>query len=85
VKEILKAYPHATDAEAVRSAKDTIREFSFAWSTWNWARLQSKNGKNKAFVYYFDRRTPASPDGSGHSQVIVQATPAAGILNGRKY
>ncbi len=70
VEEILKAYPHATDAEAMRSAKDAIREFSFAWSTWNWARLQSKNGKNKAFIYYFDRRTPASPDGSSHGAEI---------------
>jgi para-nitrobenzyl esterase len=70
VEEILKAYPHATDAEATRSAKDCIREFSFAWSTWNWARLQSKNGKNKAFVYYFDRRTPASPNGSSHGAEI---------------
>jgi len=70
VDEILKAYPHATDAEAVRSAKDTIREFSFAWSTWNWARLQSKNGKNKVFVYYFDHRTPASPDGSSHAAEV---------------
>ncbi len=69
-EEILKAYPHATDAEAMRSAKDAIREFSFAWSTWNWARLQSKYGKNKAFVYYFDHRTTASPDGSSHGAEI---------------
>jgi para-nitrobenzyl esterase len=69
-EEILKAYPHATDAEAIRSAKDAIREFSFAWSTWNWARLQSKNGKHKAFVYYFDHRTPASPDGSSHAAEV---------------
>jgi para-nitrobenzyl esterase len=68
--EILKAYPHATNAEAIRSAKDTIREFSFAWSTWNWARLQSKNGKNKAYVYYFDHRTSASPDGSSHAAEV---------------
>jgi para-nitrobenzyl esterase len=69
-EEILKAYPHATDAEAIRSAKDAIREFSFAWSTWNWARLQSQKGRNRAFVYYFDHRTPASPDGSSHAAEI---------------
>ncbi len=69
-EETLKAYPHATDAEAVRSAKDAIREFSFAWPTWNWARLQSKYGRNKAFVYYFDRCTPASPDGSSHGAEV---------------
>jgi para-nitrobenzyl esterase len=69
-EEIVKAYPHATDAEAVRSAKDGIREASFTWPTWNWARLQSKKGRNKAFVYYFDRRTPASPDGSSHGAEV---------------
>jgi para-nitrobenzyl esterase len=66
----LKAYPHATGAEAMRSAKDAIREASFAWPTWNWARLQSKNGKNKVFVYYFDQRTPATPDGSSHAAEV---------------
>jgi para-nitrobenzyl esterase len=69
-EEIMKAYSHATDAEAIRSAKDAIREASFAWPTWNWARLQSKNGKKMVFVYYFDHRTPASPDGSSHAAEI---------------
>jgi para-nitrobenzyl esterase len=68
IDTILQAYPHATDAEAMRSAKDTYREASFAWSTWNWARLQAKNGKHKGFIYYFDRRTPASPNGSSHAE-----------------
>jgi para-nitrobenzyl esterase len=70
VGEILKAYPHATDAEAIRSAKDIIREASFAWSTWNWARFQSKSGKNPAFVYYFDHRTSASAQGANHGAEI---------------
>ena len=63
----LKAYPHATDAEATRSSKDIMRDSTFAWPTWAWAKLQSKNGKNKAFVYYFDHRTPASPEGANHA------------------
>lgn len=67
---ILEAYPHATDAEALRSSKDIMRETAFAWPTWAWATLQSRNGKNKAFVYYFDHRTPASPDGAGHGSEI---------------
>jgi para-nitrobenzyl esterase len=69
-EEILKAYPHATDAEATRSAQDIVRETLFAWPTWAWARLQSRNGKNKAFVYYFDHRNPASPDGADHASEI---------------
>ena len=67
---ILKAYPHATDAEAARSSRDIFRESAFAWHTWAWARLQSQKGKNKAFVYYFDHRTPASPDGANHGAEI---------------
>jgi para-nitrobenzyl esterase len=67
---ILKAYPHATDAEATRAAKDLMRESTFAWPTWAWAKMQSIKGKNKAFVYYFDRRTPASPDGANHAAEI---------------
>lgn len=67
VDALMQVYPHATDAEAMRSAKDTYREASFAWSTWNWARLHAKNGRHNAFVYYFDRRTPSSPNGSSHA------------------
>ena len=67
---ILKAYPYATDAEATKSAKDIMRDSTFAWPTWTWAKLQSRHGKNKAFVYYFDHRTPASPEGANHAAEI---------------
>jgi para-nitrobenzyl esterase len=67
---ILKAYPHATDAEASQSSKDIFRDSAFAWPTWTWARLQSKMGAGKAFVYYFDHRTPFSPDGASHAAEI---------------
>jgi len=68
---LLKAYPHSTDAEAARSSADVFREFAFAWPTWAWARMQSRMGKGKAFVYYFDHRTPSSPDGSNHGDEIT--------------
>jgi len=67
VDAILKAYPHATEAEATRSAKDLFRESSFAWPTWAWAVLHSRNGKEKVFAYYFDHRTPTSPEGANHA------------------
>jgi para-nitrobenzyl esterase len=67
---ILKAYPHATDAEATRSAQNILRETIFAWPSWAWARLESRNGKNKVFVYYFDHRTATMPDGSDHASEI---------------
>ncbi len=67
---LLKVYPHATDDEALQSAKDIFRDTTFAWPTWAWATLQSRNGKNKAFVYYFDHRTANSPGGAGHGSEI---------------
>ncbi len=67
---ILKAYPHATNAEAARASADVFREFAFAWPTWAWARMQSQKGKGKAFVYYYDHRTPASPDGANHGAEV---------------
>jgi para-nitrobenzyl esterase len=66
----LKAYPHATDAEATRSNQDIMRESVFAWPSWAWAKLQSRNGKNKVFVYYFDHRTSTMPDGADHASEI---------------
>ncbi len=55
---ILAAYPAGSDAEALRSARDLMRDSTFAWSTWTWARLQSQKGHGKAFVYYFNHRPP---------------------------
>jgi para-nitrobenzyl esterase len=68
---IFGAYPHATDAEAARSTNNIFRESAFAWPTWAWAMLQSQKGKGKAYVYYFDHRTPQSPNGSGHGSEIA--------------
>jgi para-nitrobenzyl esterase len=68
---ILKVYPHATDKEAHRSTKDVFRETAFAWHTWAWAKLQSQKGKSKAYAYYFDYRTPATPDGANHAAEIA--------------
>jgi para-nitrobenzyl esterase len=66
----LKAYPHAMEAEATRSAQDILRESIFAWPSWAWAKLQAKTGKNKVFMYYFDHRTATMPDGSDHASEI---------------
>jgi para-nitrobenzyl esterase len=63
---ILGAYAHADNKEAYLATKQLLRDTSFGWQAYTWARLQSTNGKAKAFVYYFDRPTPATPDGTGH-------------------
>jgi len=67
---VLAAYPHATDDQAARAAKDLFRDSTFAWGTWAWARLQSEKGKGKAYVYYFDHKTPQSPNGANHAAEI---------------
>ena len=59
--KILAAYPAGSDAEALRSSRDLFRDSAFAWNTWSWARLQSKSGKGKIYVYYFSHR-PQYPD-----------------------
>ena len=66
---ILNVYPHATDAEAARSAIELSRDSMFGWSTWTWARLQSGKARGKAFEYYFDYHAPDA-DGSGHGSDV---------------
>jgi para-nitrobenzyl esterase len=67
---ILAAYPHANPAEATSAASHLARESTFAWHTWAWALLQSEKGKGKAYLYYFDHRTPRTPNGAGHGSEI---------------
>ena len=64
---ILKAYPHATPAEAFKAAKDVFRETEFAWNTWTWANEERRKGTNKMYLYYFDRRSASAHDGSSHA------------------
>jgi para-nitrobenzyl esterase len=60
--DLLKAYP--VDSNMVpKTARDLARDAAFGWHTWSWARLQSKIGKSKAYLYYFDQH-PDYPEGS---------------------
>jgi para-nitrobenzyl esterase len=56
--KILAAYPADSDAQAARSSRDLFRDTTFAWNTWAWARLQSKTGKGRVYLYYFSHRPP---------------------------
>jgi para-nitrobenzyl esterase len=76
---ILAAYPHATEAEASAAARNLMRESTFAWHTWAWAMLQSDKGRGKAFVYYYDHRTPQQPNGAGHGSEIVYVFRTLGV------
>jgi para-nitrobenzyl esterase len=79
---ILAAYPHATVAEASQSSRNIFRDATFAWHTWAWALLQSKHGAGKAYVYYFDHRTPQSPNGAGHAAEIPYVFRTLGKFSG---
>lgn len=68
---ILGVYPHATKTQATQSSRDIVGDVLFGWPTWTWARLQTEKGTHPAFVYYFDHRTPRSPEGAGHAAEIV--------------
>ncbi len=68
---VLGAYPARTDAEANLWSKHLFRDAVFAWPTWAWARLQARTGQGGVYAYYFDHRTPFSPDGAGHASEIA--------------
>jgi len=68
---ILAAYPHATAAEAEQASEDLFfRDTALAWKTWDWARLQSQKGHDKAYLYYFDRSSALEPLGPAHTEEI---------------
>ncbi len=61
----LKLYPAGTDEEANASQLAAFRD-ELGWVMRNWARLQTKTGKSKAYLYYFTHEPPtaqASPRG----------------------
>src|SRR6478735_5605340 len=66
---ILRAYPHATEGEAVRATRHVRNDTSFAWNMWTWAREQSKQGKGKVFSYYYNNHGPQA-EGSGHGSDV---------------
>jgi para-nitrobenzyl esterase len=55
----LKLYPHATEAEAVRSTAESSRDGTF-WHMRQYADLQAERG-NRAWLYYFTQNPPAKP------------------------
>src|SRR5690606_20961117 len=55
----LKLYPHATEAEALRSTAENSRDGTF-WHMRQFADLQAALG-NQAWLYYFTQNPPAEP------------------------
>lgn len=56
----LKLYPAGTDDEAFTSQLAAFRD-ELGWVMRQWATLQSKTGKSKAYLYYFTHEPPERP------------------------
>ncbi|MGE0019750.1 MAG: carboxylesterase/lipase family protein [Draconibacterium sp.] len=73
---LLIAYP-VTETAVPKTARDLSRDAAFGWHTWIWARLQAKQGKSKAYLYYFDQHPEYPEDsprfgyGSPHGQDVA--------------
>jgi para-nitrobenzyl esterase len=64
---LIQAYPPGSNVVA-KTARDLMRDTTFGWHTWTWARLQSETSKDKIFYYYFDQHPeyPASSPRAGY-------------------
>jgi para-nitrobenzyl esterase len=60
-EKLIALYP-AGEGKVAKTARDLSRDVSFGWATWTWVRLQTKTGKSKAFLYYFDQHPDYPPD-----------------------
>ena len=59
---ILKAYPAATDAEALESAAALASDLFIGHATWKWIEMHSRTGDAPVYRYSFDRKIPVAPD-----------------------
>jgi para-nitrobenzyl esterase len=59
---ILQAYSVEREGSVKQAARNILREASFGWHTWVWAKLQTERGGSDAYVYYFDQRPPYPAD-----------------------
>jgi para-nitrobenzyl esterase len=57
--EYLSIYPAKSDEQAHASAAAAMRDITFGWEMRTWARMQTKTGKSKAWIYYFSRVSPS--------------------------
>lgn len=52
---LLGLYPASSPEEVYFAQSDIFRDGSFAWGTYAWANLQSRTGKGRVYMYYFDQ------------------------------
>jgi para-nitrobenzyl esterase len=59
---LFKAYPPDASGSIKQAARDVLREASFGWHTWVWAKLQNARRGSPAYVYFMDQRPPYPAD-----------------------
>ena len=70
----LKLYPAASADESRASYAASVRDQTFGWEMRTWARIETRSGKSKAYVYYFSRVPPGLAGkvyGAYHAAEIV--------------
>ena len=70
---ILKAYPAATDAEALESAAALGSDMFIGYATWKWIEMHTATGGAPVYRYSFDRKIPVPP---GNAVMGMPATSA---------
>jgi para-nitrobenzyl esterase len=61
----LKIYPFSNDQEAWAAQAASMRDQTFGWEMRTWARMQTKTGKSKVYVYYFNHVPPGKNRAKG--------------------
>ena len=83
--EFLKYYPANTDEEAGDSDIKISRDLTFALSGYKWGAVQSAQAKNPIYLYYFERKVPATPAfekyGAFHTAEVPYALNTLRFLN----
>src|SRR6185312_1025751 len=60
-EEFLKLYPARSDSQALAQADQEGRNSGFALGARNWARAQTRTGKQPAYLYLLSRVQPFTP------------------------
>jgi para-nitrobenzyl esterase len=68
---ILKAYPAASDAEALESAASLASDMFVGYVTWKWIEMHLATGRSPVFRYSFDRVIPIAPDTKGNGRPVT--------------
>jgi para-nitrobenzyl esterase len=68
---ILKAYPAASDAEALESAASLASDMFMGYATWKWIEMHLETGRSPVFMYSFDRVIPIAPHHKGNGRPVT--------------